>query len=162
MIRRANFSKDRKYRYQLERIWDEHGKTVLFIMLNPSTADHKQDDPTIRRCMGFAQSLGYGRLIIVNLFAFKATKPEDLVKATDPIGARNMEYIRRAYQNSDLVLTAWGVPSVIKKLQPKIQIRHINEWKTHSLGYCKEGHPRHPLYLRKEAQPILNAQPFLI
>jgi len=158
--RKANFSRDRQYRYLLERVWDDNGKTVLFIMLNPSTADHKQDDPTIRRCMGFAQSLGFKRLIIANLFAYKATKPEDLVQAKDPVGKRNMEYLRKAYKRSDLVITAWGNPSVIKKLKPNKQLRLINKWQTHALGHCKDGHPRHPLYLRKDADLLLNEQVF--
>ena len=127
-------------------------------MLNPSKADHKQDDPTIRRCMGFAQSLGFDRLIIANLFAYKATKPENLVQAIAPTGNRNMEYLKKAYKSSDLVITAWGNPSIIKKLNPYKQLRLINQWKTYSLGYCKDGHPRHPLYLRRDSKLILNKE----
>ena len=134
----------------------------MFIMLNPSTADHQKDDPTIRRCMGFAQSHGFGKLIIANLFAFKATKPENLMKATDPTGPRNMEYLRKAYKKSDLVITAWGVPSAINKLQPSKQLKQINKWETYSLGYCKDGQPRHPLYLRKNAQAQKNVLAFSI
>lgn len=162
MIREANFSSCRHYRYLLEREWDENKPTVLFIMLNPSRADHKQDDPTIRRCIGFAKALGFGRLFIANLFAFKATKPSDLIKADEPSGPRNLEYLRKARKESQTIITAWGVPSAIQKLAPEKQFKLINKWETYSLGYCKDGNPRHPLFLRKDAAMIKNEKKFLI
>ena len=88
-------------------------------MLNPSTADHLQDDPTIRRCIGFAQELGYGSLIIGNLFAYRATYPRDLLKAEDPSGKRNLEFLRKAHRQCDQVITAWGVSQVVNKLNPE-------------------------------------------
>jgi len=79
----ATFSPCRKYRYSLFRIWDEDKSLVLFIGLNPSTADEKEDDPTIRRCINFAKQWGwgYGGLIMGNLFSFRATQPSDLKQA---------------------------------------------------------------------------------
>lgn len=160
MIRRANFSKCRKYRYLLEREWDASKPSVLFVMLNPSKADHKQDDPTIRRCIEFAKDLGFGSLCIANLFAYKATLPSDLAKAEEPNGKRNLEFLRKAKRKSDAVITAWGVSSVVKKLQPTIALKLISSWDTYSLGYCKDGTPRHPLYLRKESKLIKNERRF--
>ncbi len=162
MIKKANFSRCKQYRYLAEREWDTTKPTVLFIMLNPSTLDHKQDNPTIKRCLGFAQDLGFGNLLIANLFAYKATKPEELMLAHDPLGSRNMEYLRKARNQSDTIITAWGVPQAIKKLAPKKQFELINSWESYSLGYCKDGNPRHPLYLKKGSKLILNKEEFQI
>ena len=142
----------------LERTWDETKPKVLFIMLNPSTADHKQDDPTIRRCIGFAKELGFGSLIIANLFAYRATYPSDLVKAEDPIGRRNLEFLRKAQRHSDRVITAWGLSQVVKKLNPEKILSTIYQWESYSLGYCQDGTPRHPLYLKKDTDLIKNKQ----
>jgi len=156
MIRRATFSRCKKYRYLLEREWDKHKPHVLFIMLNPSVADHKQDDPTIRRCIGFAKDLGFGSLSIANLFAYRTTYPLELTKVEDPIGKRNAEYLRKAQRKTDTVITAWGVAHVVRKLNPDKILKTINNWDSYSLGHCKDGTPRHPLYLRKDAQLISN------
>ena len=131
-------------------------------MLNPSKADHKEDDPTIRRCIGFAKDLGFGSLYIANLFAYKATLPSDLAKAEEPNGKRNLEFLRKAERKSDLVITAWGVSGVVKKLQPTKALKLINSWETYSLGHCKDGTPRHPLYLRKESKLTKNETRFTI
>lgn len=160
LIRKATFSRCKSYRYLLERSWDESKPKVLFIMLNPSTADHKQDDPTIRRCMGFAESLGFGSLIIGNLFAFRATYPRDLAKAKAPSGPRNLYYLRKAKKDCDIVITAWGVSHMVKKLNPTKTLKLIDSWESYSLGHCKDGTPRHPLYLRKDSQLVKNTESF--
>ena len=85
----ATFSNCRKYRYALSRSWDEKKKIVLFIGLNPSTADEKKDDPTIRRCINYAQSWGFGGLQVANLFAYRATKPTKLRYVENPVGDDN-------------------------------------------------------------------------
>ena len=144
----------------LEREWDVSRPKLLFIMLNPSTADHQQDDPTIRRCIGLAKDLGFGSLVIGNLFAYRATYPTDLAKAKAPIGKRNLEYLRKANRTCDTVITAWGVANVVKKLNPQKVLKTINKWETYSLGYCKDGTPRHPLYLKKDAKIIKNQGSF--
>ena len=84
----ATFSSDERYRYLLWRRWSS-SQLALFIGLNPSTADAANDDPTIRRITGFSRSLGFGGFLIVNLFAFRATKPIDLFASSDPIGPEN-------------------------------------------------------------------------
>ena len=89
IVQSADFSACGTYRYALRRIWLPAAPQVLFIGLNPSTADEKSDDPTIRRCLGFARSWGYGGLIVANLFAYRATAPSALREARDPIGPLN-------------------------------------------------------------------------
>ena len=81
MIKSAEFSPDKVYRYELWRIWDEALPVCMFIGLNPSTADETVDDPTIRRCINFAKEWGYGQLVMTNLFAFRATKPAEMMRA---------------------------------------------------------------------------------
>ena len=89
MERSANFSRCRRYRYALWRRWAPGDDYGLLVGLNPSTADHRRDDPTIRRCIGFARDWGYSGLCVANLFAFRATYPRDLFAADDPVGPRN-------------------------------------------------------------------------
>ena len=149
MIKTATFSKCKTYRYLLEREWDSSKPKVLFIMLNPSMEDHNQENATIRRCIGFAKELGFGSLIIGNLFAYRATSPSDLAKADQPTGDKNLAYLRKAKSASDKVITAWGVSQIVKKLRPEKVLKTIDKWETYSFGHCKDGTPKHPLYLRK-------------
>ena len=92
----ARFSKCKSYRYSLGRSWGEGSGKAVFIGLNPSTADQRKDDPTIKRCVGFARAWGCGSMEIVNLFAFCATKPEDLKRYAKPIGRNNDRWIAMA------------------------------------------------------------------
>ena len=82
----AMFSPCRSYRYSLWRTWDSQKPIVVFIGLNPSTADETVNDPTMRRCIGFARLWGYGGMVVVNLFAYCATKPTVLRHVADPVG----------------------------------------------------------------------------
>lgn len=145
------------YRYLLERGGD--GQRVTFVMLNPSTADAEQDDPTIRRCLGYAKAWGYGRLAVVNLYAYRATKPADLWDACDwggidIIGPKNDTYIEDVCSESSMVVCAWGnhgagrgrAGSVMRRL------RDIGV-KPHALKISKIGEPCHPLYLRSDLKP---------
>lgn len=91
MKKTAKLSDCRTYRYELWRTWDESKPYAMFIGLNPSTADETEDDPTIRRCINFAKTWGYGGLCMTNLFAYRATQPEDMKRASDPIGNKNDE-----------------------------------------------------------------------
>ena len=93
MKKGAHFSTCRRYRYRLWRIWDENKPFVLFICLNPSTADENEDDPTIRRCVRFARDWDYGGMVMVNLFAFRATDPSELYNADEQIGQNNSKEI---------------------------------------------------------------------
>ena len=141
-----------KYRYELRRKLSEHPGKVLFVMLNPSTADASVDDPTIRRCMGYAKDWGYGELIVCNLFAYRATKPDKLKSVGDPDGPFNEHYLRSAILEADLIICAWGINGQGKGRE------FIHYWPSrayglHYLELSKNGTPKHPLYLKKALKP---------
>ena len=144
-----------RYRYELGRDLGVFGNgKVLFIMLNPSTADATQDDPTIRRCIGFAQQWGYSELLVGNLSPFRATDPEELkLEGPEPLNVHQMnrDAVVKMALASNLVVCAWGTRG--------------NEWtrdyslnnalskagvSTMCLGRTQKGHPRHPLYLSRD------------
>ena len=103
MIEDAKISDCGQYRYMLKRIWEQGKPLVLFICLNPSTADVEQDDPTVRKCISLARDLGYGGLIMANLFAFRATKPKDLKSARNPVGPENDAWLRKLRKQASVV-----------------------------------------------------------
>lgn len=154
MKKAAVISQCKKYRYSLSRTWDETLPTACFIMLNPSTADAEKDDPTIRRCVGFAKRLGCGGLVVVNLFAWRATDPARLAAVPDPIGPENDSHILRAATGCSLVVAAWGTnvpvlhcyrPADVKKLVMAVGASLTCLRKT------KGGAPGHPLYVKADA-----------
>lgn len=148
MIRNAIFSPNRAYRYYLERVWNSALPVLAIIGLNPSTADETQDDPTIRRCIAFAKQDGYGAVVMLNLFAYRSTDPKRLPEVYDPIGPHNNNMLRRHTDGRD-VLLAWGTRgglyardyAVVGLLQGKALL---------CLGKTKDGHPKHPLYLKSD------------
>lgn len=144
MDRGATFDLTRRYRYHLWREWDATLPVVAFVLLNPSTADARRDDPTIRRCLGFARAWGFGRLEVVNLFALRATDPAALRQADDPIGQRNDEHLRRAVRAADRVVAAWGNGGRLHGRGDEVMCR-LGEPVV--LGWTKLGQPRHPLYV---------------
>lgn len=153
MEKSAIISECGKYRYRLERKWVGL-KTCLFIMLNPSTADADIDDPTIRRCMGFASREGCGRLIVVNLYGFRSTDPKALPKlgAMNAAGMKNAYHVEMAMKESDLIIAGWGRQS--PWIQPIASVRTCanNFGKIiQCLGLNNNGSPRHPLYIRADA-----------
>lgn len=139
------------YRYSLSRSWGDGGMMV-FVMLNPSTADAFENDPTIRRCIAFAKREGMGSLRVVNLFGWRAKNPEELLKAGDPTGAENWRHVGEAIKEADMIVCAWGAHTMAT-----IQAYRLNELagsrRMVCLGKTKDGHPRHPLYL-PAAQPL--------
>ncbi len=143
----AAFSPCRQYRYALWRLWDNTQPSVLFIALNPSTASETHNDPTIRRCIGFARAWGYGGVYVANLFAYRATQPKLLKEAPDPIGPDNDPWLRDLAAQSNLIVAAWGNHG-------SFQSRSIEvlPWlpAMQCLGITKQGQPKHPLYLRRE------------
>lgn len=155
----ATFSPDLTYRYALARIWDDHGTMLVVVGLNPSTADHEVTDPTLRKLLHFAKRDGYGGLILVNVFAYRATNPVSLRDETRagryPIGEHNQEVIRRALEMPLLAraVAAWGKPRWTS-LAPAFAKARTNgsrrEW--HCFGVTKGGHPRHPLYLKNDTK----------
>lgn len=151
--RHAVFSPDRVYRYTLWRSWDElFGKRyVLFIGLNPSTADETTDDPTIRRCIRFAKQWGYSSMCMCNLFAFRATDPRDMKGCQRPIGPDNDGLIVQCARDATLIVAAWGVHGQFMARDLEV-LKLIDD--VHCLGTTKDGLPKHPLYLAKTCIPI--------
>ena len=111
MKRNATFDESGKYRYTLERTWDGQRERVLFIMLNPSDADEKKDDATIRKCIGFAKCWGYGGLMAGNLFAWVSTDPKGLIEQLAPVGPENDAHLQRLAEEYGTVVVAWGKQS---------------------------------------------------
>lgn len=149
MKRDAILSDCGKYRYVLHRRWGE-GLSVLWVMLNPSTADHVKDDATIRKCVGFTKLWGYEALTVVNLFAFRSRWPEDLITAPNPYGPDNDAVLWREIESPDhgMVVLAWGA-----RVPRAIQRPPVEEWVLDAgkiplcLGETQGGEPRHPLVL---------------
>jgi hypothetical protein len=144
MQRTARFSRCSEYRYTLSRTWDKSLPRVLFIGLNPSTADDQRDDPTVRRCIGFASEWGYGGLILVNLFAYRSTDPNGLTEVDDPIGPENDRWISVEQAKADRVVAAWGNHGVLLNRDTAV-LESLNQ--AYCLGITKAGCPRHPLYI---------------
>lgn len=142
-----------RYRYRLTRTWDPSRESLVFVMLNPSTADAAVDDPTIRRCIGFARRDGYGGIIVVNLFAWRATDPADLPSNLPMrMGPDNRRYVYEAATGRDVIL-AWGShsaawPEVTDPLPERLWLAGARSIRC--LGFTKSGKPRHPLYVRAD------------
>ena len=143
---------DGPYRYRLWRRWDD-ADTLLFVMLNPSTADHQRDDPTLRRCMGFARRWGFGGVEVVNLFAWRATRPRALREAPDPVGPRNDQVIAEAAACCAAVIAAWGAHGALRDRAAVVRAA-LRAASPRCLGLTAAGQPRHPLYVPADAQPM--------
>lgn len=144
------------YRYSLLREWDTNAPRVAFVMLNPSSADAITDDPTLRRCIRFAQSWGYGSLEVVNLFAYRTTKPAELNLVKDPIGSENDRYLKEAFTLADLIIVAWGTRGILRNRSREV-LDFLTGFEVYCLGTTKKGCPRHPLYLKSNTKPIYYA-----
>ena len=146
----ATFDATGCYRYLLWRSWDTTAAKVGFVMLNPSQADAVVNDPTIRRCLGFARSWGFGALEVVNLFAYCTAYPTELRRAADPIGAENDRYLADLGQRVDQIILAWGNGG---SWQGRDQVVRslLGDRAVYCLGTTKLGQPKHPLYLKREA-----------
>lgn len=151
----AVFSECGTYRYRLSRTWMPGERRVTYVMLNPSTADEKRNDPTIARCQKRAQLLGFGGLDVVNLFAFRATDPADLRAAEHPIGPDNDAVLTSTCSSADLVLAAWGVHGRHRNRDEHV-LTLLNNLGTsmHVLGLTRHGLPRHPLYVSYAQRPL--------
>lgn len=149
----AQFSEDRVYRYALWRIWDEEKAHIMFIGLNPSTADEQNDDPTIRRCIGFARGWGYGGIYMLNLFAYRATNPKEMKEAADPVGPENDHFLEMYAESTGKIVAVWGSPGAYKgrgyDVNQMLAALEINVW---CFGMTKNDEPRHPLYLPKSTE----------
>lgn len=152
MKKKAVISKEGLYRYTLIREWDPWLPRVMFIMLNPSTADANNDDPTIRRCIGFAKSWEFGSIAVGNLFAYRATNPKELLTVADPIGPDNQHFLEHLESGSDIVVAAWGNGPIVRKLIGNNNpVPWIND--VYCIDRAKDGTPKHPLYLKGHLIP---------
>ena len=143
----AQISDDCLYRYSLWRTWDQTKGSCLFVMLNPSTANAYQDDPTISKCIRYAKAWGYGQLLVGNLFAFRATDKTVMMRHVDPIGPENNNALRRLVSRADVTVAVWGSDgghmsrdeAVLALLRPIATVQCLN--------INRNGTPSHPLYL---------------
>lgn len=149
----AVLSPDGVYRYVLRREWAD-GQCVAFLMFNPSTADASLDDPTIRKCRGFARQWGYGRMVIVNLFTIRSTDPRKVSRTVDPVGPMGDYYTVEALDDARELICAWGCGSHMKgslAKRPAKVLGYIRERHPYlpiqCLGRGADGSPRHPLML---------------
>lgn len=150
----ARFSPCGRYRYLLWRIWDEDRPPAVFVMLNPSTADEIDNDPTVERCQRRAKALGFGGLRVVNIFGLRSTDPQALYSDKDPIGPENDETILEATIGAGIVICAWGTHGNFlgRGLQVLSLFRRVGV-----MPYClqlnADGTPTHPLYVGYEVLP---------
>lgn len=154
----AEISDCGRYRYWLERKWNRADPQV-FVMLNPSTADANEDDPTIRRCIGFAKREGAGGIVVVNLFAWRATDPKELSTTSDPIGPGNTRAIGEALLMAAVhqrpIICAWGAHHLAQTQGERLQRRAVDcAAQLVCLGTTKSGAPKHPLYIKRD-QPLV-------
>jgi len=148
----AVFDESGNYRYRLWRRWDPSLPKLCFVMLNPSTADATSNDPTISRCVNMASRWGYGGLEVVNLFAYRSTRPRDLWGADDPVGTHNDLHIKRAAAHADACLLAWGNLPPSKIARSRAVLKILQARNLYCLGFTKMNQPRHPLYLTADVQ----------
>lgn len=138
-----------KYRYLLRRTWDHLKPRALLIMLNPSTADARQDDATIRSCVRLLTGLGYGSMEVVNVFAWRATKPTDLPRFAEAIGPKNPDTIDGAISRCDIVIVAWGANSMAMEYGKQIiSTVRASRPAVYCFGKTQAGAPKHPLYIK--------------
>ncbi|SIT03402.1 DUF1643 domain-containing protein [Paracoccus saliphilus] len=151
----ALYSECGAYRYALTREWGQ-GKKLLFVMLNPSTADERRNDPTVERCERRARALGFDAFRVVNIFAYRATRPQDLKRAPDPIGTENDRILIDSAAWAGRVLCAWGAHGCHMNRGPAVEhMLRASGCVLWHLGQTKHGAPRHPLYISYAMQPVL-------
>ena len=146
----AVFSDDRKYRYALFRLWDIKKPSIMFIGLNPSTANEVDNDPTIRRVIRFAFDWDYGCVYMMNLFGFVTPYPKDLINCSDPIG-ENDKWLEKVFDKCEDVVFAWGSFPEAADRAKKVITMFPN---AKALWINKDGSPKHPLYCHSNLKPI--------
>lgn len=161
----AQFDDSERYRYRLFRRWAEYGGGIgpiwhdvcLWVMLNPSTADAFVLDPTIKRCVNFSKAWGFHALEVVNLFAFRATHPDDMIAAADPIGPENDKAIFDAAQSAARIVVAWGRHGRIRGRSQQV-LDLLKPTRLYALGTCENDEPKHPLYVDGETPLVVYRQ----
>ncbi|TCP93453.1 hypothetical protein EDC44_1182 [Cricetibacter osteomyelitidis] len=147
----AILSDDRQYRYVLWRIWDPLKPMVTFIGLNPSTADEKENDPTIIQCINFAKYWGYGGIYMLNLFAYRSTDKSKLSQVENPIGAENDRYFMEYADKAEKIIAAWGNDG--SYLNRSKQVCELLNKPLFALKINSSGEPHHPLYIPIDIEP---------
>lgn len=153
----AILSRCKKYRYRLDRLWNDSLPPLSFGMLNPSTADHERNDATIERCERRAKSLGFGSLIVWNLFGLRATNPKMLKYEADPIGPDNDGYISEALHETKSkggkVVVGWGRHGgYLDRYASVLDVARATSVSLYCLGTTHSGQPKHPLYIPYECK----------
>lgn len=155
--RTAELSRCGRYRYRLTREWDDARPPATFVMLNPSTADAEEDDPTVRRCLGFARHWGCGSLVVVNLYAWRATNPADL--PADEVlrtGPDNDGWLSQsaldALDSDGPLIAAWGTRAAPRRVADVLSLPGMGRMT--ALAVTRAGHPGHPLYLPNGLRPM--------
>lgn len=152
MTRSAEISPCGTYRYALRRTWNPARPAVLFVMLNPSTADAEHDDRTIGRCVGFARAWGYGGLLVGNLFAYRATRPRDLRAVAEPVGPENDQWLEVLAREAGAVVAAWGNDGRLRARDAHV-LQLLDAARCLCLKRTKAGAPWHPLYVQAGVAP---------
>lgn len=151
MKKAATISDCGRYRYTLSRIWNEKLRLILFIGLNPSTADAEEDDPTIRRLIRFATDWDFGGMLMGNLFAYRATDPEDLINCEEPVGRFNNYWLEIMSQKVGIKVACWGTHGTFLKRDKQVLSMLDSLF---IFGLTKEDMPKHPLYLRADTKLV--------
>ena len=150
----AIFDITERYRYSLWRAWSPYHPRMAFILLNPSTADEHKNDPTIRRCISFAQAWNFGSIEVVNLFAYRATDYRELFKASEPIGTENNHFLVQAVEHSPLIVLGWGARGTFLNRDRQVMTLLTARNDFSCLGLTKNRQPRHPLYVKGNADLV--------
>lgn len=149
----AAYSECGAYRYVLSREWGA-GKSLLYVMLNPSTADEQRNDPTVERCERRARALGFGSMRVTNIFAFRATDPRLVKKSVEPVGPCNDDVLMEHAASADMILCAWGAHGAHQGRGKMVELMlRSNSYKLWHLGLTQAGKPRHPLYVGYAVRP---------
>lgn len=150
----ALFDADREYRYSLFRVWDVEKPSLLWVMLNPSTADEEELDPTLRRCKDYSERWGYGKMVVGNLFALRATDPSELYDHDNPIGPDNDEILGNLAEDADLIMVGWGAHGDHQDRDQAVLDILTEHGRPHCLSWTQDGQPVHPLYQPKNREPV--------
>jgi len=154
----AIFSSDRIFRYALLRMWDKTKPGIIFIGVNPSTANETEDDPTIRRVIRFAKDWGYGEVMMMNLYALISSDPSILASHVNPVGMNDF-YLEYMGKTGADVLFAYGS---FKEAKDRAKLVGEIFKNPLCLGTNKDGSPKHPLYIKASTKPIPYQSPELL
>ena len=153
----AFISNDPRYRYWLTRTWDESKPSVVFMLLNPSTADAAKDDATIRKCMAYSKRWGYGGIVVINLYAFRSRDPKKMLACDDPVGPHNDRWIllwwEQARRTGAPIIAGWGNNAQQDRVRWILRLASECGIVLNTLEMGRYA-PKHPLYLRNECLPI--------